>query len=192
MKFLVDGATEPRQGVLLRAAVTLLYSHWEGFVREAGTAYAELVARQGLSLGRLALSFVALSLRGLIRSCGQTSRTSIHVRLVDRVISGDNEPAHVPWKQSVKTRSNLDSRVLREITDTLGLDYSPFELKAKPVIDRLVWLRNGVAHGRGIPVSTTEYDDLHRETVSLLEEFKSLVGHSASMRAYERNAAKTT
>jgi hypothetical protein len=72
-----------------------------------------------------------------------------------------------------RTRKSRSTR-LHEIASTLGLDYSPFELKEKSVIDRLATLRNSVAHGRGQPISQTDYNLLHTETIGLLDKYKDL------------------
>ena len=47
IKFLVSRARTHEVEPLLRAAICLLYAHWEGFVREAATAYLSYVSRQG-------------------------------------------------------------------------------------------------------------------------------------------------
>jgi shikimate kinase len=85
----------------------------------------------------------------------------------------------MPVKQVISTRSNLKSAVLKEIAATLSIDYSGFELKEKPVIDRLVKLRNTIAHGGGMPVSQADYTDLHNEIISLMDHYKSLIEDAA-------------
>jgi hypothetical protein len=185
LKFVVDTAPVPEQNVVLRAAATLLYSHWEGFVKEAGTSYLEFVSRQSLELGQLKSSFLAVSIRRQISQCASAKSVSLHRLLVDRIRSGLANPANLPWKKIIKTRSNLKAANLKEIIDILDLDYGPFELKAKPVINKLVDTRNGIAHGEGIPVDPTEYADLHTEIIILLNEFKSQVQTAASTKKYK-------
>jgi hypothetical protein len=78
----------------------------------------------------------------------------------------------------ISTHSNLKSTVLREIAATLGLDYTPFELK-KVVIDRLVMFRNSVAHGTGQSISDSDYNTLHTETIFLMDNYKDLIEDAA-------------
>ena len=185
LKFAVDTAPASEQKVLLRAATTLLYAHWEGFIKEAGTGYLELVARQRLTLGDIKASFLAIAVRSQILQCAYTAKTSIHKLLVERIKGGSAEPANVPWRGTVKTRSNLTAPVLEEIINTLDLDYAPFQLKAKVVIDRLVKARNQIAHGAGVPVPAADYVYLHGEIIGLMDEFKNQVQSAATTRKYK-------
>ncbi len=115
---------------------------------------------------------MAIAVGGEIRIAGQANKVSSHARLVEFFQSIQTPPLQqrrLPWKNVISTRSNLKSAVLREIVLTLGLDFSPFELKEKSVIDRLATLRNSVAHGHGQPIRETDYNLLHRETIVLLD-----------------------
>jgi hypothetical protein len=69
---------------------------------------------------------------------------------------------------------------LREITTTLGIDYTVFELKEKPVINRLVKFRNQIAHGNGLPVSQVDYANLHTEIIALMDIYKDLILDAAN------------
>ncbi|HVC94740.1 MAG TPA: MAE_28990/MAE_18760 family HEPN-like nuclease, partial [Pirellulales bacterium] len=138
LKFAVDTAPQAEQEVLLRAAATLLYSHWEGFVKEAATAYLQLVSKQNLTLSELKSTFVAVSVGTAMVNCGRSKKISARRQLVDRIRAAPSVAANMAWRGVARTRSNLKAAVLREIINTLDLDYAPFELKAKPVIDRLV------------------------------------------------------
>jgi MAE_28990/MAE_18760-like HEPN len=35
----IPSSTNPNQGTMIRAGVTMLYAHWEGFVKAAATHY---------------------------------------------------------------------------------------------------------------------------------------------------------
>jgi hypothetical protein len=48
-----------------------------------------------------------------------------------------------------------------------------------------VGTRNGIAHGKGIPVDAGEYATLHSEIIILLEEFKTQLQTAASTRKYK-------
>ena len=122
--FGIGAATGEHQRMLLRAAVTLLYAHWEGFVKDAAVAYVQLAASQRLALRDLADSFLALAVRRQVRAAGQTGRVSSHIELVQLFMTRLGERAEIPWRHSINTGLNLRGRVFREIVLTVGLDFS--------------------------------------------------------------------
>jgi hypothetical protein len=181
-KFLADSAAAGNAHVLRRSGITLLYAHWEGFIKDASNIYLKYLANAPMELTRLRPCFVAIALGSEIKAAGQAKKTSSHSKLVELFRSVDVPPPlqrRLPWKHVISTRSNLNGDVLREIAATLGLDYSPFELKEKAVIDRLVTFRNSVAHGEGQPISQPDYDILHAETIDLLNKYRDLIEDAA-------------
>ena len=78
--------------------------------------------------------------------------------------------------QNVSGRSSL----------TLGLDYAPFELKEKTVIERLREARNSIAHGRYFDVDATEYDRLHKEVLGMIDEYTRQIHIAVHLRSYRR------
>lgn len=181
-KFLTESASSVDSDILRRSGVTLLYAHWEGFIKDASQIYLKYLSNTPLELSRLKPCFVALAMGGEIKEAGRANKTSSHIQLVEkfrRIESQSYPQQRIPWKNVISTRSNLKSEVLREIAAALGLDYSPFELKEKAVIDRLVNFRNSVAHGEGQAISTVDYGVLHSETIELLNIFRDSIEDAA-------------
>jgi hypothetical protein len=184
LKFATERVPNPHSAVVRRAALALLYAHWEGFIKEAGSAYVELVARQRKTQGELSENFVAVGRRNAIREAGNAHRISPHIALVRLLRTGDGETLNLPWKKVVRTRSNLKFDVLEEVLLTLGLDLAPYRLAAKPVIDALVKRRNGIAHGEGLPVTEEDYQHFHDGVVRLLDTYRDQLSDAAAVRAY--------
>jgi hypothetical protein len=183
LRFAVDRAPISERSALRRAAVALLYAHWEGFIREAGAAYVELVSRQELTFAQLASNFLALAVRGRIARAGHGPGEGYR-KLVTFFREGLGQPAHLVPRGSVRAQSNLDSRVLYEILATLGLDDRPYRLKAKPIVDRLVKARNSIAHGDQTPVDDPVFGVLHSEILALLDVFRDQVSDAAATKRY--------
>ncbi|HEY3967083.1 MAG TPA: MAE_28990/MAE_18760 family HEPN-like nuclease [Planctomycetaceae bacterium] len=189
LKLLIDSATAANADVLRRSGLALMYAHWEGFVKDASSFYLNYLANGVVEIGKLKSCFVAIALRGDIREAGQAKKISAHTRLLDLLRSLDQPPPktkRLPTTRVVSTKSNLKGAVLREIAATLGIDYSPFELKEKPVIDRLVRLRNTIAHGGGLPVAIGDYSTLHIETIGLMDIYRDLVQDAADNQRHLR------
>jgi RiboL-PSP-HEPN len=173
-----------RRQAFLRGAVALLYAHWEGFVKQASQAYLEYVFYQRLKHSELAPPFLALAIRPLLRAAGDSGRIATHLRLTRFFLDGLDAPSVIPVKDGISTRANLSSRVLREIVDSLGLDYRDFETKAELIDEGLLESRNTIAHGEFLLVTPERFSQLHSEVIAMMETFSTQVTNAAALRRF--------
>lgn len=186
IRYLLQLLREHQRRVMLRAAVCVLYAHWEGYIKQAASAYVELVARLGLRYQELAPSFLALGIRGRLMEAGRTRSPSAHTQFVSFFLFSLGERASLPIDDAVDTASNLNSRTLREILVLLGLDDSPYLTKQALIDERLVANRNRIAHGQYLDIQQDDYEVLHSEVLSLIEQFKSDVETAGINGSYRR------
>jgi hypothetical protein len=188
LKFMVDKARPHERVLLLRAAVCLLYAHWEGFVKAATTGYVSFVATRGLRYQDLTPNFVALGLRSDIAQAGRSNLPTLHTALTTQLMAGLSENANIDWEQSINTRSNLNSDTLNEILCVVGLDATEY-LSKKPIIDqRLLGNRNPVAHGEQRPgIEPDDYVALHDDIIQLVERFRNDIENAAATNSYRIN-----
>lgn len=176
-----------QQPALIRAGITLLYAHWEGFVKNAGTAYLEFVARRRLRYNQLAPNFVAIALRRLLGGTQTTAKSTTLTKVVDFFLNDLSQNADIPWKSAINTRANLKSEVFRQIINILGLDYSIYETKERFIDEKLLRNRNEIAHGKFLQVDFKEYLEIHREILSLIDLFQTQIDKAASKGSFRRN-----
>lgn len=171
-----------------RAGLPLIYAHWEGFVKEAATAYLEFISRQGLKCREVQTSILALACRDAIKESAASDRPHIHSQLIDYLLLNQQDPLRIPYKGVVNTRSNLNSEVLRDIHWMIGVPYlSDFQTKELLIDGSLLAKRNAVAHGRGDPVDEDTFRELHALVVELLNLFRNAVENAASSALYRRS-----
>lgn len=188
MRALVQECTgQLRARVLIRAAVALLYAHWEGFVKASGSYYLEYVASNRVPYRRLAPNFVALTLRSKFDEMGASEKISSANALADFFCTCLEAQSRVPYKNVVNTKANLSSKVLQDIISALGLDPSQFATRLNFIDTNLVSPRNHIAHGEELSLTTDEYLILHDDVISLIETFRNEIENSCVLRRFERS-----
>jgi hypothetical protein len=188
LRFIVDSRQKEFERVILRrAAVPVLYAHWEGFAKEAATIYLELVNRQGRKYNELRENFVALAARGRIRQARESRRVSVHLPVVQFLLSEQETRARIPVRGAIDTEANLSSTVLREILATIGLPYNATWSKKALLLDgSLLKMRNEVAHGEKTMIDEGTYSQLHDLVLDLLNYFKNDIENAAILGHYAR------
>jgi len=181
--FVLKTSGADRGQALLRGAVTLLYAHWEGYIKAAALGYVEFVGSRRLRNRELADNFLALACRALLRSGAESGRIGPHLDVISFLRNRLEERSRLPAK-SIETRSNLSSSVFREITAVLGLNYEPYETKAVLIDESLLHARNTIAHGEYVLVTMDRWDELHHEVLTLLESFRTDVMNAAVLERY--------
>jgi hypothetical protein len=185
MKFLISSAKKESRAVLLRAGVSMLYAHWEGFIKAAGNGYLNFVSNQRLRYGDLSVPLLAAAARRRLHEATTSSKMDKHLALTEFFMSGLSEACVIPMNM-IRTRSNLSSTVLKDIVMTLGLDYSIFATKEVLIDESLVFRRNSIAHGEYLDVGVDDFQSLSAEVVALMETFRTQVDNAAAMRSFRK------
>lgn len=172
------------QSALLRSGTTILYAHWEGFIKNAATSYVEFVARQNLTYSELSPNFLALAVKKQLTEAQGSHRAVIFTKVVDFLMTGLESKCSIQWIDAIKTQSNLNSEVLKDIVCILGLDYSLYETKEKIIDETLLRSRNEIAHGQYLLIDFDQYIELHREIISMMDLFKDQIENAAISKNY--------
>lgn len=174
------------QDTALRAGIVLLYAHWEGFIKCASEAYLEYVISKRLKYKDLDFCFVAIAAKQKIYEFNQTNKSTIHKQFVEFLLCEQNNKAIINKENIIKTQSNLNSDILKEMMTSIGLDYTEYETKSNLIDEQLLKHRNDVAHGQRIGFDLKDYLTLHEEVKKMLEKFKTDIENAAILFKYKR------
>ena len=179
-----------RHNALIRSGICILYAHWEGFVKLASNSYLEYVAMQRLSYDQLSSNFLALAMKTKLNEARDTNKPSLYIPVCDFFVSNLNTKCSLPYKDkdAISTASNLSSDILKEITCTLGIDFSVYSTKSVLIDIKLLKTRNEIAHGNYSTVDREEYMELHAEIMGMLDIFSNQIQNAAINKDYMRNS----
>lgn len=173
-----------KKKALIRSGVTVLYAHWEGFVKKSASEYLKFLKRRRLTYDVLSKSLVALGSRNEIGQAAKTDSNTKWKEVVGLFIENMDNVCNLP--ERVDTKSNLNSDRFRDIVVGLGLDYSDFSTSEKIIDIRLVDNRNKIAHGEYLDIDTELYLDLQKRVISLMDKLMNEIVNSAVQKRYRR------
>lgn len=177
--------TTGKRDALLRGGVAMLYAHWEGFVKSAASAYLEFIAMQKLPNKELAKNFLAISARKVLRNASESNKISFHIAVTNFFINEMEASSKLPVEYSINTNSNLSSEVLKEIVETLGLDYTFFETRENLINENLLKSRNIIAHGSHLIIDEQGYIDLYDKILEMIDKFSDQIENSVALKKYK-------
>jgi len=176
-----------KRKVLIRGGVSILYAHWEGFIKYAATAYLEFVAAQKqYRYCDLAYNFVAVAMKSKLNQASDTNKSTIHNEVLEFLVDQMEQRINIPTDNVIITASNLSSRILEQILALLGIDSRPYETKKILIDEKLLAKRNMIAHGEFLDVNIESYQELHKEVIDMMDLFRDQIENHAGERFYLR------
>ncbi len=171
----------------IRIGVVMLYAHWEGFIKNAAEYYLIYVASKRLKINELSYNLVAVSLRDKLNEFEGTNKNTTHTQLINYLLGDLNIRASIPTNNIIKTQSNLNWNILKEILSIIGVDHVQYELKEKYIDNQLLCIRNSIAHGQDPEINAKDFYDLYDEITTLMTLIKNDISNNAAQSKYKLN-----
>ena len=111
----VKGSRNFAKDTAIRAAIALLYAHWEGAIKNLATYYLEYVSALKLPYGELKPNFLAISLKSSLDSFSESNKSAIHTKIVTEIINSDSVRSAIPTRVSSKQEPILTPQYLRKL-----------------------------------------------------------------------------
>lgn len=181
--------SDQARGTLRRAGVAILYAHWEGFAKEAASAYLDFAYRIGGKLGNLSSCFTAVVYHGQLRSAQQAKRCGTLVALVESILQSQSDSTKT-YKGSVDTESNLNAAVLYDILKSIGLENGIWAPRELLLDGSLLKARNEIAHGIKREIDESTYTQLHTLVLEMLDDLKRELEDAAVGKRFLKNQVK--
>ncbi|KXZ73440.1 hypothetical protein AVENLUH5627_00596 [Acinetobacter venetianus] len=158
------------QTSMFKLGICLVYSHWEGFVKNSGAAFFTFLVKNGFKYKDLQDRYKVCAF--LDHFDGQYPHKNFKSNLVIVKNQIDfNKSISIDPTRFIDTKSNLTYEILEEILEKIGLNNTNFVLKKNFIDESLVRLRNAISHGEYRTISQKEFLDVYDETMVLIENF---------------------
>lgn len=171
----------------LRSGIALLYAHWEGFIKNAATYYLCYISCQKIPYKKLKENFFALSIKNQVSLFEKTNKATLHNKILKSIFDQYNECSQIPYENIVKTQSNLNSSVFKEIMAVIGLDCTDYESSYNLIDEVLLNMRNNIAHGDKLEVMSLDEDrfnEIYNIVTRLIERFSTQIMNAAVLKEY--------
>lgn len=191
LKFAVKGSRGHEKEVLMRAAITLFYAHWEGHIKHCAKAFLCFLNRQSPPNSNMAENFIQLTLGERFQEGFSIRKFSSQKAIFDYILNEKSGNFFVDEDVVIDTESNLKHKVILNIISQLGLDETVFALKQHFIDSKLVGYRNGIAHGERRTGKDLEdiYNELEQELLDMITAFQNLVRNAVTTKSYLKTAA---
>lgn len=164
----INAADDGNIDVLCRVGVLLLYSHWEGFVKNSGKIFIKCFENEEIkNVPNNIIIAHFLSVHKKFFSTKTAYEYGINVLSKMK----EDEKICINVDEVIKTDSNLNYKNLLNILLILGIDKSKFELKEK-YINEFVLCRHSIAHGEKRIIKEDEIISYIDTFIYMLMEYK--------------------
>lgn len=190
LKFLLNRTRKSDESVLFKAAITLMYAHWEGHVKFCSHAYLNYLNHLGLSCELLSDSFVQMNLGAHFEANDSVRNYKIQKKLHEYFCKPSTYTFKVDEEKAISTKSNLNYEILESILNKLSLSTEDFKLKENFIDATLIDYRNAIAHGekRNSEDIKSAYASIEEHLLGMIQSFHEIIKTSASNKEYLKHS----
>jgi hypothetical protein len=175
------------QSTLLRAAIPILYAHWEGFIKNGASIYAIYLSNQGLRFSEVLHCFSGLRALGRVREIeGIRRRIFTPSALLQQIYQIPDEAVFLPLQEYISNVGNLNFGMFEQVVQFLGLNTAPYSTREKFIDQSLLEARNTIAHGERASIDRAGFEDLLAEVIGLMRHFKNDIENAVATKSYMR------
>ena len=167
--------------VVSKSMVLLLYAHWEGFIKKSSKYYLKYISEKKVKIKDLTINFKAIVLKNYAKECIDNDGLNLAKEL--SFINKQDKMEEKKFKLNIdvendldediiNTKHNLNSKVLKNISEIIGIKYNTAMASRSNYIDAMLLNnRNSIGHAGKIVNMGEEDNILEFSKVSELKDF---------------------
>ncbi len=175
-----------------RIGIALLSAHFEGFIRQIANYYVIYIASQNIKLTDLCTNFVAIHSGAIFGKCGESCKVTVVKEAIDHFLGNYKTKSfrisYSPDNPIIKTHGNPSSTVVKNILESIGLDFTPYETKQNYIDRDLLKCRHSVVHGERIDIPIDDFDETFNIIINIMEGIYDQILLAAINKKYLRKS----
>jgi hypothetical protein len=170
-----------------RMCIPMIYAHWEGFFVSSLRVLIGHLNKLQLKPGDVDVKLIVIGLGKTYNSLSGKQSFDQKVDFTDKfIVIFENV---IKFKKDIDTKSNLNSKVLKELCNMFGFNFEKFKGVISD-IDRIVNIRNKIAHGENSILPETESIEKYISSVAVATDiFMQEIDLFLSNESYLQKAA---
>lgn len=188
LKIVVRSCDNLSKSTAVRAAIPLLYGHWEGFIKNSSTHYLDYVNGQSLRYRELKSCFIVFGVKRKINDLVSSKNSSVSIATLEFLRDELDEKAKLKIESAIRTEFNLSSKVFANIAKSIGINTEGYESRYHLIDESLLNRRNHIAHGEYLDVDSDGFRELADEILYLLRTYKTDIENAVSLKEYKLSA----
>lgn len=184
LKSAVENARGRNIDTHIRAGVSMLYAHWEGFIKGAANAYVNYLSHRADITRNLQPCFVALGMKSKLATANTSSKSAIAVMAVRHLLGELDQPVRLPRAEAISAESNLSSTVFINIAGWIGIDPDRYSTRFALIDKTLLESRNNIAHGEYLVIDRPRFESLTTEVLEMLRWFKTDIENAVVSKSF--------
>lgn len=171
--------------IVFKSIILLLYAHWEGFIKKSSKYYLKYVSEKKIKIKELTLNFKAIVLKDYASKCinGEGLNLSNEIALIKKQEHMEEKKFKINVNidddldtDIINTKHNLNSKVLRNITEIIGTRYNnAMQTRANYIDAQLLYRRNTIGHGSKISKKEIDNSTINFQDIMQLKDFVLLM-----------------
>ncbi|WP_185234717.1 MAE_28990/MAE_18760 family HEPN-like nuclease [Teredinibacter franksiae] len=170
-----------------RMCIPMIYAHWEGFFVSSLRVLMGHLNKLQLKPSDVDVKLIVIGLGKTYNSLSGKQSFDQKVDFTDKfIVIFENV---IKFKKDIDTKSNLNSKVLKELCNMFGFNFEKFKDVISD-IDRIVTFRNKIAHGENSILPETESIEKYISSVAEATDiFMQEIDQFLSNESYLQRAA---
>lgn len=173
---------------LMRASITILYSHWEGHIKYCAQCYLSFIVEQKLTCGNLKDNFQFLMLGAKFGKDTNLKDVVTQKEIHQYLNNISSEKFKLVPEQTINTQSNLNYNALEKISLQIGIAIEEISSKKNFIDEKLLKCRNYIAHGQRYNDDKVQdiYQEIEKDLLSIIVTFNEAIITAATEKSYLR------